>query len=63
MVEQLVQAFGFDIRIRQAPPDPLPAKSVEIDAKEIEQGEMRYVPGETIYGPWSFTIQIPAAEP
>lgn len=31
--------------------------------EEIEQGEMRYVPGETIYGPWSFTIQIPAAEP
>ena len=40
MAELLVQAFGFDIRIRQAPPDPLPAKSVEIDAKEIEQGEI-----------------------
>ena len=40
MAEHLVQAFGFDIRIRQAPPDPLPAKSVEIDAKEIEQGEI-----------------------
>ena len=40
MVEQLVQAFGFDIRIRQATPDPLPGKGVEIDAKEIEQGEI-----------------------
>ena len=40
MAEQLSQAFGFDIRIRQAPPDPLPAKGVEIDAKEIEQGEI-----------------------
>jgi ribonuclease Z len=40
MAEHLVQAFGFDIRIRQAPPDPLPAKGVEIDAKEIEQGEI-----------------------
>jgi ribonuclease Z len=40
MAEQLVQAFGFDIRIRQASPDPLPGKGVEIDAKEIEQGEI-----------------------
>jgi ribonuclease Z len=40
MAEQLVQAFGFDIRIRQATPDPLPGKGVEIDAKEIEQGEI-----------------------
>jgi len=40
MAEHLVQAFGFDIRIRQATPDPLPAKGVEIDAKEIEQGEI-----------------------
>jgi ribonuclease Z len=40
MVEQLVQAFGFDIRIRQATPDPLPGKGVEIDPKEIEQGEI-----------------------
>jgi ribonuclease Z len=40
MAEHLVQAFGFDIRIRQAPPDPLPAKGVEIEAKEIEQGEI-----------------------
>jgi ribonuclease Z len=39
MAEDLVQAFGFDIRIRQAPPDPLPAKGVEIDAKEVGQGE------------------------
>jgi ribonuclease Z len=40
MVEHLVQAFGFDIRIRQATPDPLPGKGVEIDAKEIEQVEI-----------------------
>src|SRR6266700_2016383 len=40
MAEHLVQAFGFDISIRQAPPDPLPAKGVEIDAKEIEQREI-----------------------
>jgi ribonuclease Z len=40
MAEQLVQAFGFDVRIRQASPDPLPGKGVEIDAKEIEQGEI-----------------------
>jgi ribonuclease Z len=40
MAEQFVQAFGFDIRIRQASPDPLPGKGVEIDAKEIEQGEI-----------------------
>jgi ribonuclease Z len=46
MAEHLGQAFGFDIRIRQAPPDPLPAKGVEIDAKEIEQGEI-YNDGST----------------
>jgi ribonuclease Z len=40
LAEHLVPAFGFDIRIRQAAPDPLPAKGVEIDAKEIEQGEI-----------------------
>jgi len=40
MSEQLVQAFGFDVRIRQASPDPLPGKGAEIDAKEIEQGEI-----------------------
>ena len=40
MAEHLVQAFGFDIRIRQTTPDPLPGKGVEIDAKEIEQGEI-----------------------
>ena len=46
MAEHLVQAFGFDIRIRQAPPGPLPAKGVEIDAKEIDQGEI-YNDGST----------------
>ena len=40
MTEHLVQAFGFDISIRQSAPDPLPAKGIEIDAKEIEQGEI-----------------------
>jgi ribonuclease Z len=40
MAKHLVQAFAFDIRIRQAAPDPLPAKGVEIDAKEVEQGEI-----------------------
>jgi len=39
MAEHLVQAFSFDIHIRQAAPDPLPAKGVEIDAKEVAQGE------------------------
>ena len=40
MAKHLAQAFAFDIRIRQAAPDPLPAKGVEIDANEIEQGEI-----------------------
>jgi ribonuclease Z len=34
------QAFVFDIRIRQAAADPLPAKGVEIDAKDVAQGEI-----------------------
>src|SRR5204862_700268 len=42
----LAQAFAFDIRIRQAAPDPLPAKGVEIDVNEIEQGEI-YNDGST----------------
>ena len=40
MAEHLAQAFGFDIRIRQAAPDPLPVKGVTLDAKEIAQGEI-----------------------
>ena len=40
MAKHLAQAFAFDIRIRQAAPDPLPAKGVEIDAKEVSQGEI-----------------------
>jgi len=40
MAEHLAHAFDFDIHIREAAPDPLPAKGVEIDAKEIEQGEI-----------------------
>jgi ribonuclease Z len=39
MAKHLAQAFAFDIHIRQAAPDPLPAKGVEIDAKEVAQGE------------------------
>lgn len=40
MTEHLAEAFGFDIQIRKAAPDSLPAKGVQIDAKEIEQGEI-----------------------
>src|SRR5436305_12544591 len=47
MARHLAQAFAFDIRIRQAAPDPLPAKAVEIDAKEIEEGEL-YNDGSTL---------------
>src|SRR5262245_51970183 len=46
MAEHLVQSFAFDIHIRQAAPDPLPAKGVEIDAKEVAQGEV-YNDGST----------------
>jgi ribonuclease Z len=40
MAKHLLQAFAFDIRIRQAAPDYLPAKGAEIDAKEVEQGKL-----------------------
>src|SRR5919198_1767397 len=40
MAKHLLEAFAFDVHIRQAPPDPLPAKGVEIDAEEIAQGEI-----------------------
>jgi ribonuclease Z len=40
MAEHLAQAFAFDIHIRQAAPDLLPVKGVEIDAKEVAQGEI-----------------------
>ena len=46
MAKHLAQAFAFDIRIRHAAPDPLPAKGVEITANEIEQGEI-YNDGST----------------
>jgi ribonuclease Z len=46
MAEHLGQAFAFDIHIRQTAPDPLPAKGVEIDAKEVAQGEI-YNDGST----------------
>ena len=39
MAKHLVQAFAFDIHTRESAPDPLSGKGVEIDAKEIEQGE------------------------
>jgi ribonuclease Z len=40
MAKHLAQAFAFDIRVRQDGPDPLPAKGVEIDAKDVAQGEI-----------------------
>jgi ribonuclease Z len=40
MAKQFVQALAFDIRIRQTVPDLLPAKGVEIDEKEVAQGEI-----------------------
>jgi ribonuclease Z len=40
MAKHLLQAFSFDIRIRQAAPEQLPVKGVEIDAKEVTQGEI-----------------------
>jgi len=46
MAKHLAQAFAFDIRIRQAAPAPLPAKGVEIDVKELTQGEI-YNDGST----------------
>jgi ribonuclease Z len=46
MAEHLVQAFAFDVHIRQTAPDPLPGKGVEINAKEIAQGEI-YNDGST----------------
>jgi ribonuclease Z len=39
MAKHLVQAFAFDIRIRQAAPDHLPTKGVEIDAQQVAQGK------------------------
>src|SRR5438045_9482669 len=46
MARHLAQAIAYEIRVRQAAPDPLPAKAVEIEAKEIEQGEI-YNDGST----------------
>ena len=40
MAKHLVQAFAFDIRTREAASDHLPAKGVEIDAKEVLQGKI-----------------------
>jgi ribonuclease Z len=40
MSEHLLQAFAFDVRIRESPPESLPAKGVEIDAHEIKQGNI-----------------------
>lgn len=40
MTDHLAQAFGFDVRIRQSGPDPLPVNGVQIDTKEVEQGEI-----------------------
>jgi ribonuclease Z len=46
MAKHLAQAFAFDTSIRQAAPDPLPAAGVEVDAKEVAQGEI-YNDGST----------------
>ena len=46
MAKHLAQAFAFDTRIRQAAPDPLPAAGVEVDPKEVAQGEI-YNDGST----------------
>lgn len=40
LTEHLEQAFGFDVHIRQTGPDSLSANGVQIDAKEVEQGEI-----------------------
>jgi ribonuclease Z len=40
LTEHLGQAFGFDVHIRQTGPDSLSANGVQIDAKEVEQGEI-----------------------
>src|SRR5438046_5446350 len=44
--EASCSSICFDIRIRQGAADPLPAKAAEIDANEIEQGEI-YNDGST----------------
>jgi ribonuclease Z len=46
MAKHLAEAFAFDIRVRQIAPDPLAAKGVEIDAREVTQGEI-YNDGST----------------
>jgi ribonuclease Z len=40
LAEHLVQAFAFDVSIRQEAPEHLPAKGAEIDAREIVQGNV-----------------------
>jgi ribonuclease Z len=40
LAEHLVEAFAFDIHIRQTAPEGLPAKGAEIDATEVEQGNV-----------------------
>lgn len=40
MAKHLVEAFAYDTRIRQTAPDHLSPRGVEIDAKDIEQGEI-----------------------
>jgi ribonuclease Z len=40
MAKHLLQAFAFDIIFVKSASDNLPAKGVEIDAKEIEQGKV-----------------------
>jgi ribonuclease Z len=40
MAKRLADAYAFDVHVREAAPDPLPAKGVELDGKEIAQGEI-----------------------
>jgi ribonuclease Z len=40
MTQHIVQAFSFDVQIREAPPESLPPKGAEIDAQEIKQGKV-----------------------
>ncbi len=44
MIEHLSQAYQFDVQTREHTSENLPPKGAEIDAKEIEQGEV-YVHG------------------
>jgi len=38
MAEHLVEAYAFDLRVREGPPDPLPAATAALDGRDIEPG-------------------------